>query len=307
MNLIFYLSENAISLLRFVTISLILFLLLVTGLAQEVFYYAANGRPVDSEEGAVLIKQVREKSGELYVIRESHRSGKSWTRGVKQKVRIRDQGSMLILLHHPDKLLPKRIYREIEETAPGTFLFSDGTLNQVVRKGTSSRKLPLHLEGKVTEYHPNGEVKSISTYRDNQLVTNENWLPDGSRYIDSIFYSADIEPEYLMGPEFFNNYLLQRIAGSKIDLSQIEDEVVIGWVIMETGHLTGVIALEGKIRKFNQFLVDLITELPGEWEPARLNGAPVRYFMSIPLNFENRSTNFQEVELSSGMMHYSKY
>ena len=59
-----------------------------------------------------------------------------------------------------------------------------------------------------------------------QLVSNVNWLPDGTRYIDSIFYSTDHGPEYKMGEDFFNNYLIQQLRSSQIDLNQIQDEVV---------------------------------------------------------------------------------
>jgi hypothetical protein len=91
-------------------------------------------------------------------------------------------------------------------------------------------------------------------------------------------------------------------------MSQIEDLVVLGWVVMENGELRGSIALTGKSRQLNEFLVKTIAELPGYWTPALLDGVPVRYFMSIPLNFMHREANFQELELSpGGVMHYNKY
>ena len=36
--------------------------------------------------------------------------------------------------------------------------------------------------------------------------------------------------------------------------------------------------------------------LPGEWQPAELNGVPVRYFMTIPLNFMHREASFQDID-----------
>jgi hypothetical protein len=100
---------------------------------------------------------------------------------------------------------------------------------------------------------------------------------------------------------------MQQINRSEWDLSQIQDKVVIGWVVMETGNLEGAIALEGKSRQLNQFLANVISNMPGAWQPARLNGVPVRYFMQIPLNFEVRDVNFQELDYSTGRLHYSKY
>ena len=117
----------------------------------------------------------------------------------------------------------------------------------------------------------------------------------------------DIEPEYQMGDEFFKSFLINKIAASKLDLTEIEDQVVIGWVVLKSGEIDGAIALKGKSRQLNQLLVDIIMELPGYWTPAMLDGNKVRYFMTIPLNFMQREANFQEIEFSSGMMHYNRY
>ena len=57
----------------------------------------------------------------------------------------------------------------------------------------------------------------------------------------------------------------------------------------------------------NQFLVNTIAELPGYWTPAVLESIKVRYFITIPLNFMQKEARFQELELSSGTLHYNKY
>ena len=50
---------------------------------------------------------------------------------------------------------------------------------------------PLLFEGEVTEFYSNGNKKSISVYKNNELVWNKNWLENGEKYIDNIFYSVD--------------------------------------------------------------------------------------------------------------------
>ena len=76
---------------------------------------------------------------------------------------------------------------------------------------------------------------------------------------------------------------------------------------MESDKIDGAIALKGKSRQLNQILVNTIIELPGYWTPAVLDGKKVRYFMSIPLNFIHQEVNFQDIEFSSGVMHYNRY
>jgi hypothetical protein len=195
----------------------------------------------------------------------------------------------------------------MEKLGPDQIKFTETRRDNSMRSGITSRYLPLHLEGEVREFYPNGNLKSISEYSNNQLVSNRNWLSDGTKYVDTVFYSADIEPLFNPGPEFFQSYLLQQLKNSKVDLNQIDDEVVIGWVVMETGQTEGVMALQGRSRQFNKLLVEIIAGMPGIWEPARLDGRPVRYFMSIPLNFTHDEYLFQEVEFSSGMLHYNQY
>ncbi len=295
------------SMKRILPVIILLVISLLPGRGQEgTYYYGPNGRPVARQAEAVTMKEVIKRSEGSCLMKTFRKAGDEWKTVSRGKVRITTGGDQVIRLRE-NSFFPQRIFREMEPLGSGDYLFSEYVRESLVRTGTTSAVLPLHLEGTVTEYHPGGNVKSISEYRDNQLVSNRNWLPDGSPYIDSVFYSADSEPEYERGDAFFNGYLLQKLQNSGIDLSQIEDRVVIGWVVMETGQIEGVIILKGIARQLNNYLVETIRELPGSWEPARLNGRPVRYFISIPLNFTHREANFQEVDLSTGRLHYSKY
>ena len=291
---------------RFLFISCICLIPLLPVMSQELFYYSVNSRPVDQIEEALTLKEVDDKSDRKVVITTREKREDRWIVVSKEKIRALN-GDEWKIHYKAERLFASKFYRQYRETEPGHFFFSEYTPSSTIRSGVTTGRFPIHLEGTVTEYWPNGEVKSISEYRNNQLVSNQNWLEDGTPYIDSVFYSADQEPEYEYGPEFFRKYIMQQINRSEWDLSQIQDKVVIGWVVMETGNLEGAIALEGKSRQLNQFLANVISNMPGAWQPARLNGVPVRYFMQIPLNFEVRDVNFQELDYSTGRLHYSKY
>lgn len=273
---------------------------------QETYYYGVNGKPLESEEGAILRKEVTKKSDRKYVVRTSQQTGEEWKSTLKEKITEQGDGE-LVIRQSGNRKMPRTFYRKMEKTGINLYRFSESTLNQDIRKGTSSSFLPLHLEGNVTDYYRYGELKSNSIYRDNQLISNANWLADGSRYIDSVFYSVDREPEYQNGDKYFKNYILQKLSDSGMDLSQVEDVVVISWVVMETGELEGIMATRGRSQQLNQILVNTIAEMPGTWQAAILNGAAVRYYMSFPLNFMQNEANFQELDFSSGTLHYNKY
>ena len=279
---------------------------------QQNYYYGPNSRPVKNAENAREVKEVRQKSEIQFIIKtrvrpENEKSATEWPVTQQEKIKLEHDGIQFIRRKGAG-FFARKIYRTMTESKPGYYAFSESDLDgNVLRTGYSSSYLPLHFEGVLTLYHSNGEVKSLSQFKDNQLVSNQNWLKSGEPYIDSIFYSADREPEYKMGPQFFNSYIIQSLNNSKLDLSEINDVVEVGWVIMENGQMDGVIPLSGKSRQLNQLIVNTIAGMPGEWQPAMLDGKAVRYFISVPLNFSHSEASFQELELSSGTLHYNKY
>jgi len=286
------------------------FLFLILALhckGQEVFYYGVNNRPLDSETEAITSKILLQKSDHKYIIETQIRSDKDWTKAERQKIKVKKDGTHRIYLRRGG-IFPKKFLREIKLLDHLSFYaFEESNRGNLIRSGTSNSYLPLLLDGTITEYHPNGIEKSVSVFQNNQLLSNRNWLSDGSPYIDSIFYSADQEPDYRPGVAYFQSYLLQQLAASKINLDEFDDDILIGWVVMETGVIDGVMALKGKSLELNQLLVDIISRIPGEWEPAILNGEPVRYFMSIPLTILHQEAKFQDLEYRWGVLHYNRY
>ncbi|MFC2091023.1 hypothetical protein ACFLT1_09645 [Bacteroidota bacterium] len=275
--------------------------------AQEVYYYGVNSRPVDSEQEAEFFKTLHSKSEKKFIVNSQLKTNNGWRNVQRQKIRINRDG-VLKLVTKEDKLFSKVFFREINSVKPGLYSFEERSKRgKKIRTGTSSTFLPIHLEGEITEFHPNGRVKSISNFKNNQLVSNRNWLPDGSKYIDSVFYSTDKKPVFMPGAANFNNSILKYMADSKINLDEYDDDVVIGWVVMETGVIDGVIALQGRSEELNQLLSDAIAQVPGEWQPAILNGEPVRYFMTIPLTITHNDTKFQDLEYKWGYLHYNQY
>jgi hypothetical protein len=263
-------------------------------------------RPLNSEKEAMFVKELTKKSEKKYVIETRALKSSSWTQLERQKIRIDKDGTLQIRTKD-ERFFPIRVFRTMGGPVSGLYTFDETAKEQKIRTGTSSTYLPLLLEGLVTEYHKNGAEKSVSIYQNNQLQSNQNWRPDGSPYIDSIFYLADKEPVYRPGVAQFNNSLIKGIAEAKINLDEYDDEVVIGWVVMETGVVDGVIALKGKSLQLNQMLVDIIAGIPGQWEPAILDGKPIRYFMSIPLTISHQGAKFQDIELTQGVLHYNRY
>jgi hypothetical protein len=279
------------------TVILLLSFCMVTKGQESVFLYGANGRPVNSADRALVQKEVKKISDTRYRVRVSVLSDKEWNETRTERIRIR--GNRLRIRYWEGNLLPRSYEIQTRKIEGDLYYFEEINSGVLVRTGHTSSLVPLHLEGRVVDYYPNGNIKSESLYSGNMLVSNKNYYPDGAEYIHDIFYTTDRPPLYSLGNDFFRRFINARIALNELPLHEIHDLVVIGAVIMETGELTGVHVLEGFSPSVNEVLRQTVEQLPGKWEPARLNGEPVRAFVRFPFNFKVNDRSVHHMEMTS--------
>jgi hypothetical protein len=264
---------------------------------DTIYYYGANNRLMPSSEGARLSRSVKQVNKSCFRVKEKINNGEEWTLIRKDRIRTRKDG-VQIIWRNEQTLFPRTFERAIKNIHEDLYYFKESKSGNVLREGYSKTKIPLHLDGKVTEYYPSGKVKSESIYSENRLITNKNFYPDGSEYIHNVFYSVDQPPRYLYGQSVFKDFVMGRIDEKELPIHDINDKVIIGAVVMETGELAGIKVLDGKIPSVNSFLAETMELLPGEWVPAQINGEIVRCFIEIPFNFSNSSSQLQYLELS---------
>jgi hypothetical protein len=120
------------------------------------------------------------------------------------------------------------------------------------------------------------------------LVSNENWLPNGNKYIDDVFYSVDSVAIFKPGNNVLHQHVLTALKDAKIDVNNVTGSIVVGFVVMEDGTIDGIRLLKGLGPKINEVVYQSIYTLPlrGNWNPAQLNGKTVRYFQVFPVNFK---------------------
>ncbi|MFW6223164.1 MAG: hypothetical protein ACOC3T_06090 [Bacteroidota bacterium] len=270
---------------------------------DEVFYYAPNNRPVEDIEDARHMKHVFHRSKRSHVIKSYEKRDKRWMLIEHRRIRTKQKGHQVIRIGS-ELLFAQKIQRYYESLPGRNYIFRELKGKAEMRKGTASRLIPLHLEGTITEYFPNGNLKSISDYENNQLVSNQNWLIDGSKYIDNYFYSVDEEPNYEPGFSVFRKFILKNLESSEYDISRVNEKIVIGMVIMEDGSVAGVHRVEGKLKLLSEILIKSLEELPGSWTPAILDGEKVRFYLTIPFNFQNESEVLKNLELRNGVLYW---
>jgi hypothetical protein len=265
--------------------------------AREWFYYGPNGKQVNSIEQAVMKKEVRQISGTRFSIRIHVLSEDQWRRARTERIRETDEG-LYTVRYRERQLLPGSYELHFDGPDGDIYSFEEKKGGRTVRSGHASSLVPLHLEGRVIDYHQNGAVKSEAVYMENMLVSNRNYNPDGTEYIHNVFYSTDTPALYRNGNEYFRKFVNSRLAVHDLPLHDISDLVIIGAVVMETGELAGVHVLEGRGKGVNEFFRKTIELLPGSWEPAKLNGEPVRSFIRFPFNINKTSSSIQYLDFS---------
>jgi len=266
------------------------------------YYYGVNNRVSLDPENAISMKEIIDRPGKVLKTKTFTKTGNHWSLLRTERIKEKRDGSFLIR-YFESTLLPRSYKRDLIKIDPTTYYFTEKRGETIVRTGMSKAIIPLLLEGKVTEYYKNETLKSESVYKDNMLLSNLNWLPDGSKYISNIFYSVDKAPTYINGQVFFRNYMVLSMVDEKIKVEEIQDEIIIGLVIMEDGTLAEPLIIKGHVDSVNDFLLRTIANLPGNWNPAELNGEKVRYFLTIPINFKNNVPMLQNLELTkSGQM-----
>lgn len=275
---------------------------------KSTYYYGGDYGILKDVGGAIYKTTLSKKSSKRSVMVTYKLEQGDWVRMYKEKVkRIND--TLVRIIRPGEKIFkPTIIERSFFKTDDQLYRFTDMQRSRILKKGTAISIIPLHKEGSVSSYYfkPNN-IESIGQYKNNKLITNKNWLIDGTNYFDDIFTYVDIPPLYSRGQTLFNTYMLNGLKEAGIDLLEVSEEFIIGWVVMEDGSLAGFHVIKGFYGPLNEVLIKLIKEMPGEWKPALISGKPVRYQIEMPFNFIDNTNRISNLEFNSGRLNYDSY
>lgn len=274
---------------------------LVSG--QMVHFYGVNNKPLTDVKNAITRIQINHPGDDRLEIETFIKWRDGWRNLYFERIKIKTDNEYLIRKYQNGRQTDKYV-RFYTMEPDGTYKFVEMNNDAIKRKGTTTAKIPLNFEGEVIEYYKNESVKSKSIYHDNQLVSNENWLQNGEKYIDNIFYSADIPPSY----DIEQANLLSHVSNefSKHKLIDISGTILVGFVIMEDGTLTGAQIVKGIVPDLDQVAVNALESFQGKWQPAVLNNTYVRYFCTMPINFKRADefVSFEYMDFTGGMLFY---
>ena len=276
--------------------------LLLSGQNDTTIYFGVIGKmnPVENPD---LKKEIKYRGkNRVRINTEKAADDGSWTFLFTE--RITKKGPDIFRIKIKGQGFTERIVRRFKLQPEGLLRFTDHQNDQVKRTGYTRSKIPLVFHGEVVEYYANGNKKSVSVYENNELISNENWKENGEKYIDNIFYSVEREPRFLRGTKALHNHVLKTFRESKVDLSQMEGRLVVGFVVMENGDIKGLRIENGLGLEMNNLALMAFHTLKGEWQPARLNGENVRYYQLFPINFIYREFDFDYLEMRGSMLYW---
>lgn len=290
---------------RFIALISLLFLS-VSGFSQEEnqIFIGTNGK-ICSLEHALYIQKIKTKSPKLITVQTLHLKDSKWENFYTDQYRLINDSTYQIKTDNED--FNETIYRTFKKLDELTYQFKDFTRKNVIRTGTAESVVPLLLNGTVTEYYKNGNKKSVSDYSRNELLSNENWNEDGSKYLDNLYYSVDSDPTFVPGMQVMHQHILKGFRDAGIDLQAISGTILIGFVVLENGKIDGVKITQGIAPHLNSVAFEQFMTLKGEWKPARLNNQTVRSYQVFPINFIYKQYNFEFAELRGAILHFGAF
>ncbi len=291
--------------LRF-TLVVVFFMNSLAGFSQKetVQYIGTNGK-LTSLEHAIFQQKIYTKSPKKTAVKIYNLNNTTWEKTTTDQYTLKNDSTYQI--KENSKEFTGTIYRYFSKNPDQTYLFRDYIKGKTLREGRAKSILPLELDGEVTEYYKNGNTKSVSHYKNNELISNENWNDNGEKYIDNLFYSVDVNPTFVPGAPIINQRLLSAFKNSGIDIASISGSLVVGFVVMENGKIEGVKILKGLGPTINTLAYNTFVNLEGDWTPATLNNQVVRYFQVFPINFIYKEQNFEMAEWRGGTLHWAAY
>ncbi|KAF0235628.1 MAG: hypothetical protein FD181_3382 [Prolixibacteraceae bacterium] len=279
------------------------FLIPLFGYSQNdsVYYYSVNGK-IENPGKPDVMKKVDFRSARKIRIKTYKATESDWMLIYTENIKVLNDSVLEIKIKGEE--FSGQVSRKFEKQENGIYKFTDWLENHIKRQGQTKSKIPLILDGEITEFYPFGRIKSVSQYKNNELFFNQNWLPNGDVLIDDIFYSVDEEPQFVPGLGALHKHVTQVIRDYEFDLATVQGKVLVGVVVTKDGTIDGVQIVKGISQQLNGILVNAFNTLEGKWVPAKLNNKNVNYFQLVPINFIYNRYNFEYLELKGSNLHW---
>ncbi len=268
---------------------------------KEVMYLGVNGKMGEVETPAIR-KEIKNGVFKKEKVTTSILNDGRWQFLFSEKIKVINESEYKIKVR--GDAFSGRITRRFGEQENGRWKFTDWMDEKIKRVGYSTSKIPLILDGEITDFYKSGQIKSISQYKNNELLTNKNWLPTGEQDVDNIFYSVDSVPLFKPGVQYLHKHILETFKESDVDVGEVSGRVVVGFVVRTDGKIDGVRIVKGIVGQVNAVALEAFKTIKGKWKPAKLAGKTVNYFQLFPINFLTQQYDFDYLALKGSTLYW---
>lgn len=265
------------------------------------YFFGVNGKMGEIENPKVK-NEIKFDSSKKIVVTTSIKNDEIWRVLFQEKIKIQDDSTFRIKIKSDE--FSGQVIRKFRKQANGNYIFTDWINDRIKRTGITKTKIPLIFVGEVSDFYANGRIKSVSQYKNNELVSNVNWLPNGEKNVDNIFYSVDSEPLFKDGIGRLHQHILKTFKDYKIELDGVQGNLVLGFVVCTNGKIEGIRVVKGIASQINSVAIKAFQTNLGVWTPAQINGVDVNYFQLFPINIIHKDYKFDSLEMDGRMMYW---
>lgn len=102
---------------------------------------------------------------------------------------------------------------------------------------------------------------------------------------DSVFINPEVRPQFVGGDKAFSAYLAKSIRYPQVALQRrVSGRVLVNFILDAKGKVVDAHVISGPGSGLNDEALRLVWLMP-PWEPARVNGQPVRVACTVPISF----------------------
>ncbi|RLD61454.1 MAG: hypothetical protein DRJ01_07875 [Bacteroidetes bacterium] len=256
------------------------------GIAQSenIFYYDIYNRPSNAEK-AFISKKIKVDKKENILISSFYKKDNKWVELTTPEDAYFKRKSTIVFKKHDKRnhrLIRTRIYEKIDTC----YHFKDYNEYYIEQEGYTKKLLTLELEGELKRFYPNGSIKSIEVYRNNQLVNITNFSLNGEKLEDNVYHWTPILPKYPGGEKSFAMNIAVNINyPNDMKAEGIQGRVIVSYVINTEGELIDTQIIQSVHPSLDKEAIRALKSLNQKWEPGMLNGEKVNVRLIVPINF----------------------
>ena len=220
-----------------ISILLIFCALRVHGQNDTVIYYSKLYKVGIAKNEAFHYCEVKKEKKGDFILREFELNDNKWKK-VYEASMTRETDSTYSFFQLSNK---KQVYIRTFTKRDSGFYIRDYLNSKLDEEGLSKTLFPLIKNGPWKHYNSiDGKIFVEAEYKDNQLITNKYWNPDGT-FITDVFSYVDKNPEYEGGDSELLKFIAQNTEyPEKARENNITGRVILSFVLMNDGSIQGI-------------------------------------------------------------------